>query len=85
MLYSAVTGALWESSTNTKNMLRRDDQYMYNATIRGFRANIVAVEKQCVLHSLSVFVVLVTQHAMRMRHVVICGLPRSKIFFHIMS
>jgi len=32
-----------------------------------------------------VFVVLVIQHAMRMRHVVICGLPRSTKFFHIIS
>ena len=26
---------------------------------------------------------LVIQHAMRMRHIVICGLPLSTIFFHI--
>jgi hypothetical protein len=28
---------------------------------------------------------LVTQHAMRMRHIVIYGLPGSTIFFHIIS
>jgi len=32
-----------------------------------------------------VFVVLIIQHAMRMRHVVIYGLSDSAIFFHIIS
>jgi len=31
------------------------------------------------------FVALGIQHAMRMFHNVICGLPRSAIFFHIIS
>jgi hypothetical protein len=30
-----------------------------------------------------VFVALGVQHAMRMRHIVICGLPHSTVFFHI--
>jgi len=30
-----------------------------------------------------VFVALVIQHAKRMRHIVICCLPSSTIFFHI--
>jgi len=32
-----------------------------------------------------VFVALGTHHAMRMRHIAICDLPRSTVFFHIIS
>jgi len=32
-----------------------------------------------------VFVALGIQHAMRMRHIIICGLSGSTVFFYIMS
>ena len=38
-----------------------------------------------VTQTLCLFVALGTQHAMLMRHIVICGLPRSTIFIHIIS
>jgi len=47
-------------------------------------ATTVAVEKQWVLHNLSVCIVaLVIQNAMRMHHIVIGGLSHSTVFFHI--
>ena len=44
-------------------------------------ATTVAAEKQYVLLILSVVVALGFQHAMRLRHTVICGLPTSTLFF----
>jgi len=31
------------------------------------------------------FLALVIQHEMRMRHIFVCGLPGSTIFFHLIS
>ena len=56
----------------------------YNGTWKCIRANIVAVEKQLITFSECVFVAFSIHHAMRMRHIVICGLPRSTILFHIL-
>jgi hypothetical protein len=49
-----------------------------NVTLRRFRVTIVAV---IVKYSECVFVALVIQHSKRVHHIVICGLPRSTIFF----
>jgi len=50
------------------------------------RVTTVAVEKQHVLHILSVCsVALVTQHAMRISHTVIRGLSGYTKYFHIIS
>jgi len=38
-----------------------------------------------ITYSESVFVALGIQHAMRVRHIVICGLPGSRVFFNIIS
>ena len=38
-----------------------------------------------ITYSECVFVVLGAQHAMHVRHIVICGLPRSTILLHIIS
>ena len=58
---------------------------MYNITLRRVRVTIVAVEKHLVLNNLCVCVcvALCIQRSMRMRHIVIFGLPRSAEFFHI--
>ena len=47
---------------------------MYNVTLRRVLVTIVAMEKQQVLHILSVCVALVVQYAMCMHHIVLCGL-----------
>jgi hypothetical protein len=59
-----------------------------NATIKLFRATIVAVEQQYTLrgtYAECLSVDLGIQHAMRVRHIVISSLPGSKIFIPIVS
>jgi hypothetical protein len=49
----------------------QDRQCTYNVTLRHVRETIVAVEKQWLLHILSVSVALVIQHAKRMRRIIL--------------
>jgi hypothetical protein len=50
------------------------------------RVTIVAMEKELsITHFECVYVALGTQHAMRMHHIVICGLSTFTVFFHFIS
>jgi len=65
----------------------RDRQCTHIVTMRDVRANIVALEKRIgITYFECVSVALGIEYAMRMRHIVICDLSDSKVFFfHIMS
>jgi hypothetical protein len=54
--------------------------------MRRVRKTSVLVEKAIsIIYSKNVFVALGIQHAMRVRHIAICGIPGPTIFLHIIS
>jgi hypothetical protein len=54
--------------------------------LRRVRTTILTVEKATIItYSECVSVDLGIQHVLRMRHIAICGLPNSTLFFHIIS
>jgi hypothetical protein len=68
------------------NVISRIDNKTVNVRIEGLSFKHFCSGKAIsVTQLVYVFVALVIQHAMRMRHIVIRDLPRSAIFFHIIS
>ena len=79
IFYSLNLGNQWKMSILILVSVRilclfiHERQCKYDVTMRRFCATIVVAEQQLVLHC--------NQHATRMRHIAICGLTLSTIFF----
>jgi len=59
---------------------------MYNVTLMRVLTKIVAVEKAIsITYSECVYLALVIQRALRMRHLVTCGSSGCTVVFHIIS
>jgi hypothetical protein len=58
----------------------------YNVTLRRVHATVFAVEKTIIItYSECMIMALGSQHAMRVRHIVICGLSSSTVFSYNIS
>jgi hypothetical protein len=67
-------------------IFKLDQQCTYDTILKHIRATTVPAEKSIsVTYSECVFVALVIQHAMHMNQIVICHLPSSTVFAHIIS
>ena len=80
--YSMSTRSFYTEGkvVEVRGYLPQDRQCAYNVTLRRVRSTIVVVEKQWVLHNLSVSIALVIQHAMRMRHIFSVVCPALQYF-----
>jgi len=66
--------------------IKKGRQYKYNVLLRRFLETLLQWKSNGYYTNWGcVFVTLVFEHAMRMRRIVICDLPRSAVFFHIIS
>jgi hypothetical protein len=78
----ALLSKNWYAYTVSKNTQDRQWKYKHNIEARSFN-QIDSGTATYITYPEWVFVALNIQHAKRIRHIIVCGLPGSKTFFHI--